>query len=223
MLSRAIDFEVSRGAAERLALAERVTSLEARVSELEKERTALLGDVSDLKEVRRVLEEEVQTERDISNTMAQATWGAMEVLEGAVGDLGAVPPPRTHTLEEMDVTLGRLRDVGKVFLPAARVYGDHCAKVGWVAALASLEKAGCGHLDALATRSVAVATAEEVAASHHRTRRASNVLLQDFWLSRGPGAAMASLRDVQAQRAKAKVPPAAPVADPQRAADGDQV
>ena len=76
---------------------------------LEEDRTGLQADTSTLRGVRKVLEEEIQAERDLSDTVARATWGAMEVLEGAVADLGAMPPPRVHTLEEMDVTLGRLR------------------------------------------------------------------------------------------------------------------
>ena len=105
-------------------------------------------------------------------------------------------PPRIHTLAEIDVTLRRLQRVGEVFLSAARVYKDRCGMVGWLTALASLDKAGCAHMDALATCSVVVATAEEVAAAYHRTRRSSNVLLQDFWTPRDLEAAMASLRDV---------------------------
>lgn len=120
----------------------------------------------------------------------------MEVLEGTVVDLGAAPHPRTHSLKDMDATLGRLQNVGKVFLSGTRVYGDHCRKVGWLTALASLDKAGCAHLDALATRSIAVATTEEVAASYHWTQRGNNVLLQDFWVARGPEAVMASLTEV---------------------------
>lgn len=129
----------------------------------------------------------------------------METLEGAVADLGtssSPPPPRTHTLAEADVTLERLQRVGEVFLPAAHIYRDHCAKVGWLTALASLDKAGCAHMDALATRSVVVVTAEEVTAAYFRTRRSSNILLQDFWTPRGSEAVIASLREVQVQRAR---------------------
>lgn len=57
------------------------------------------------------------------------TWEAMEALEGAVVDLGALPPLRHHNAGEMDNTLGCLRRAREVCLPATRAYGDHCAKV----------------------------------------------------------------------------------------------
>lgn len=53
----------------------------------------------------------------------------METLEGTVANLGAMPPPWTHNLAEMDVTLERLQRVRDVFLPAVHVYRDHCAKL----------------------------------------------------------------------------------------------
>lgn len=98
----------------------------------------------------------------------------------------------------MDFTLEHCQCVGEVFLPTVHVYEDHYAKVGWLTALASLDKAACAHMDALATRSVTVATSEEVAAAYRRTRRDNNILLQDFWTSRGSKAVMVSLREVQA-------------------------
>ena len=80
--------------------------------------------------------------------------------------------------------------------------------------LASLDKAGCAHLDALATRSVAVATAEEADAAYRRTRKVSNVLLHDFWGPRGHDATMDSLRAVQAQKAQVKGKGKAPAEGP---------
>lgn len=48
-------------------------------------------------------------EWELSDTMARATWGAMESLEGTVADLGLVPPPWKHASVELDVMLGCLR------------------------------------------------------------------------------------------------------------------
>lgn len=96
---------------------------------IEEERIALQGDVQALRGVRTVLEEEIQAERELLNTVALATWDAIEALEGTVADLGAVRPPRRHNLVEMDITLERLRRAGEVCLPMARSYEDHCAKV----------------------------------------------------------------------------------------------
>lgn len=93
----------------------------------------------------------------------------------------------------MDVTLRHLRYAGEVCLSVAWAYGDHCTKVAWITAFASLDKARCGHLDTLATRSVVVATVEEVAIGHRRTQKTSNVFAQDFWVPRGCDAAMDSL------------------------------
>lgn len=104
----------------------------------------------------------------------------MEAVEDTVVDLGAMPPPRHHFVDEMDVMLGRLRCAGEVCLPVARAYGDYCAKVAWTTAFASLDKVGCGHLDTLATCSTLLVTIEEVAAGHRHTRKASNVFIQDF-------------------------------------------
>ena len=50
-------------------------------------------------------------------------------------ELGAVPPPRRHTVNQMDATLDRLHRAGEVFLPAARAYSNHCPKAAWTAAL----------------------------------------------------------------------------------------
>ena len=76
-------------------------------------------DIWTLRDVRVVLEAVIKVERELSNTVARATWEAMESLEGAVADLSAVPAPRKHTPAEMDVTLGRLRRTGEVCLSAA--------------------------------------------------------------------------------------------------------
>lgn len=46
---------------------------------------------------------------------------------------------------------------------------------------APLQKAESGHVDALATHSVAMATAEEVATEHRQMQKASNIFIQDFW------------------------------------------
>ena len=130
----------------------------------------------------------------------------MESLEDALSQLGAVPPARCHRPSEMDITLERLRRGCEICVPAARAYGDHCARAAWLTTLASLDKAGCAHLDALGTRSISVATAEEVCAAQRRTRKASKILHQDFWLGRGHVAAAESFKAVQAQQAKGKSP-----------------
>ena len=89
-------------------------------------------------------------------------------------------------------------------MPAARAYGDHCAKAAWLTTLASLDKAGCAHMDALAAGSIKVATAEEVCGAQRRIRKASKVLQQEFWTKRGHAAAEESFKAVQAQIAKGK-------------------
>lgn len=152
-------------------------------------------------------------EREMSNSVALATWEAMEVVKGVVAELGVLPPPRHHSSTEMDIILGRLRRAGEVCLPATRSYRDHCAKVASSTTLASLDKASCTHMDALATRSVVVATAAKVATAHRQVWKVSNVLLWDFWGPRGHEATMESLRVVQAQKAKGKVPVEGPEAD----------
>lgn len=93
--------------------------LESRVAELEGERFTLREEVQALHGVRIVLEAEVAVERQLLATVSQVTWEAMESLEGTVTELGAVPPPRKHTLVELDVTLERLHHVGEVLVPAA--------------------------------------------------------------------------------------------------------
>lgn len=85
-------------------------------------------------------------------------------MEGAMTELGAVPPPRRHTVDQLDATLGRLHRAGEVFLPATRAYGNHCAKVAWVAALVSLQLAGCLLVDGLGVGSVPMVSTVEVAA-----------------------------------------------------------
>lgn len=176
------------------------------MAKLGAEHATLLEEMKTGRLAREVLEDELRAERDLSTSIGLAAWQAMVALEEAVSHLGASAPPRRHKPEEMDITLERLRSAGEVCLPAARSYGDHCAKTAWSTTLASLDKAGCAHIDAVASRSVAVATLEEVAASHRRTRRASRVLLQDFWALRGHQEATESIRAVQAQRQKGKAP-----------------
>ena len=62
--------------------------------------------------------------------------------------------------------------------------------------MASLDKTGYAHIDALATRSVVVATAEESTNVERRTRKASKVLLEDNWASHGHEDATKSFREV---------------------------
>lgn len=78
-------------------------------------------------------------------------------------------------------------------------------------------------MDTLATRFVAVATTEEVAAGHYQTRKASNVFVQDFWVPHGCDVAMDSLRVVQAQKKKGKAPADDQEAGERRATTGDMV
>lgn len=92
------------------------------------------------------LEDKIQAERELSKSIALVTWEALEALEGAVVDLSALPSPRHHSTGEMDITVVRLCRVVEVCLPAAHAYGDHCMKVVWTMAFASLDKAGCGHV-----------------------------------------------------------------------------
>lgn len=91
-----------------------------------------------------------------------------------MANLSALPPPRWHNMGEMDITLVRLYHAGEVCLQMARAYRDHCAKVAWTTAFASLQKAGCGHVDALNTYSMAVVTAKEVAARRRRQATSSS-------------------------------------------------
>lgn len=91
-------------------------------------------------------------------------------------ELGAVPPPWRNTVVQMDVTLEHLHHAGEVFLPAARAYGNHCAKAAWMAALVSLQLAGCGHIDALGARTVPVVSAAKISSGQKQVRRASSVL-----------------------------------------------
>ena len=199
---------------ERDSLAVRVKTLEAQVVGLETERQNLRSEVEALQgaqaglqeEVKTlrgsnaILEEEIETERSVSNAFGLGAWKVMESLEGAVEQLGVVPPARVHRPTEMDITLARLQKAVGICLPAARAYGDHCAKAAWTTTLASLDKAGCAHIDALATGSVAVATAAEVTAAQRRTRGAGKALLRDFWDPRGHDAATESFLAVQAKR-----------------------
>ena len=189
---------------ERDLLSEKVKTLEAQLANMEAECATLWEEVKEQKSARALLEEEVQTERELSSALGLSTWNAMESLEDGMLQLGAVPPPRHHRPSKLDIMLERLRRGCEICVPAARAYGDHCAKAAWLATLASLDKAGCAHLDALGTRSIKVATAEEVSAAQRRIRKAGKVLQQDLWLERGHDAAAESFKNVQAQQAKGK-------------------
>lgn len=123
----------------------------------------------------------------------------------------------------MDITLGRLLHAGAVCLPAARAYGDHCAKVSWITTLASLDKAGCGHLNVLATRSVVVAIANEAIVVYRWMQKANNVLLHDFWGPHSHDAAVESLWAVQAQKVKGKTPVEGPRISERGGANRDTV
>ena len=222
MVSRALETDIQSGYTEiqdrvdataaenaslledRMALAEQVKVLEAKVAEMEEQRRASELEMETLRSNNSVLEAEVAAERTLSALVSQGSWKAMECLEGAIAELGGVPPPRSHTVEQLDVTLGRLHRSGEVFLPAARAYGNHCAKAGWTAALVSLHRAGCPHVDELGAGTVPVASAAEVAAGHTLVRRASNALAREFWASSGRTATMESIRVALAQKKKGK-------------------
>ena len=215
MLSRALraDFSQCYGDIQRKVneehernneLSAKVKVLEAQLAEAEAGRSKLREELKEQKSARTLLEEEVEAERALSTNFGLSAWKAMEILEDGLSMLGAVPPPRHHRPSEPDITLERLRLGCETCVPAARTYGDHCAKVAWLATLASLDKAGCAHLDALATGSTKVATAEEVCAAQRRIRKASKVLQHDFWGQRGHDAAEESFKAVQAQQAKGK-------------------
>lgn len=145
--------------------------------ELERGYVGLKEEVRALRGIWVDLEIKIQAERERSHSVALVTWEAMEALEGVVANLGALPPLRWHTLGEIYITLRSLRRTEEVCLPVARAYRDHCVKVAWTTAFASLDKAGCRHMDIIATHSVAVATAKEVATEHRRTRKVSNVFV----------------------------------------------
>lgn len=131
MLSREINDDIGRGfveiqrwvddehtqnealSGERDSLAVRVKSLEAQVAGLETECTALRSDVQTLRSAWAVLEEKVQTEWELSNSIGLATWEALEALEGAVVQLSVVPPVRHHRPIEIDITLERQRCTGR--------------------------------------------------------------------------------------------------------------
>lgn len=151
-----------------------------------------------------VLEAEVAAERSLSAVISQATWKAMECMESAISELGGVPPPWSHTVDQLDATLNRLHRAGEVFLPAARAYGNHCAKMGWTAALVSLQHAGCLHVDGLGAGSVPVASDADIAAGHSLVRRVNNALAREFWAPHGRSVTMESLRLSVAQKTKGK-------------------
>ena len=204
-----VDAEVERKKSllkERLVLLERVKVLEARVAEVEEQQRASESEVKTLRCEKSVLETEVASERSMSALVSQATWKAMECMEGAITELGGVPSARSHTVAQVDATLLRLQRAAEVFVPAARAYGNHCAKAGWTAALVSLQRAGCSHVDGLGDGSLPVASAVEVTAGHALVRRASNALARDFWAPSGRSVTMESLRVALAQKKKGKGP-----------------
>lgn len=84
------------------------------------------------------LKMEIQTEQELSQSVALVTWEAMEALEGALVDLGALLLLIHHTVGEMDISLGHLRRAEEVCLSVAQAYGDYYAKVAWTTAFASL-------------------------------------------------------------------------------------
>ena len=86
---------------ERDLLAEKVKTLEAQVASLESE-------VKDQRSARAGLEEDIRAERDLTSALGVSTWDAMESLEDALSQLGAVPPSRHHRSSELDITLERL-------------------------------------------------------------------------------------------------------------------
>ena len=126
-------------------------------------------------------------------------------------------------MDQLAATLERLRRAGEVFLPAARAYGNHCAKASWTAAFVSLHRGGCGHVDALSGGTLPVASAAEVASGQKQVRRASNALAKDFWAPSGRDATMESLRASLAQKLKLKGPADGASAAERRAGTGDKV
>ena len=204
-----VDAEVARNTSllkNRLALIEKVKVLEARVAEVEEQRRASQSEVDSLRSTNSVLEAEVAAERSLSAVVSQATWKAMECMEGAISELGGVPPPRSHTVDQLDATLGHLHRAGEVFLPTARAYGNHCAKTGWTAALVSLRRTGCPHVDALGAGALPVAPVADITAGHVLVRRANNALAWGFWAPHGRSVTMESLRSSVAQKTKGKGP-----------------
>ena len=202
-----VDAEVAKNTSllkDRLALIEKVRALEAKVAEAEEQRRASQSEVEALRTTNSVLEAEVTAERSLSALVSQATWKAMECMEGAISELGGVPPPRSHTVDQLDSTLNRLHRAGEVFLPAARAYGNYCAKTGWTAALVSLRRAGCPHVDALGAGALPVAPVADITAGHVLVRRANNVLAREFWSPHGRSVTMEALRLSVAQKTKGK-------------------
>lgn len=63
------------------------------------------------------LEVEDQVEQELSQLVVQASWETMEALEATVLELGVLRPSRRHSVDEIDVTLGRLHHAGEVCLP----------------------------------------------------------------------------------------------------------
>ena len=208
-IQQRIDAEFARNTTlmkDRLLLLDKSKGLEMRVVELEEQQRALQVELVSLCSANSVLEAEVATERALSATVSQATWKAMECMEGAITELGAVPPPRSHTVDQLDGTLERLQRVREVFLPAARAYGNHCAKAAWTVALVSLQRAGCSHVDGLGAGSIPMASAAEIAIGHALVQHENNALAREFWAPSGRGATLESLRVALAQKKKRKVP-----------------
>ena len=191
---------------ERDALLKKVEGLEAKVKEFESERASLRIEVADankessvlrdevkvLKSVHASLEEDLKLERQLYTAIGQSAWECMEAQEGALGKLGAIVSERTHRPAEMHITMERLRRGCESCVDAAHAYGYHCARATWLMTLATLDKAGCAHIDGVATGDVPVAMAAEVVGAHPRIRKASRVLQRDFWMKRGHEAAEAS-------------------------------
>lgn len=218
-IQQRVDSEFARST----ELAEKAEELEGKVAELEGQRRTLQEEVESLREARTVLEAELLTERSVLSAAAQASWEALDRMEGAMSELGAVPPPRKHTADQLPATLDRLRRAGEVFLPAARAYGNHCAKAAWTAAFVSLQRGGCGHVDALGGGTLPVASAADVTSGQKQVRRASNALAKEFWAPSGRDATMESLRASLALKLKLKAPAEAPTAAERRAGPGDKV
>ena len=181
-------------------------SLRAEVADAKKESSALRDEVKVLEAVRASLNEDLRLERQLYRAIGQSAWECLEAQEGALSRLGAIVSERTHSPAEVHITMERLRRGCETCVNAAHAYGDHCARATWLATLATLDKAGCAHIDGVATGDVAVAMPAEVVASHPRIRKAGRVLQREFWTKRGHDAAEASFRIAQACQEKLKTP-----------------
>ena len=214
---------------ERDALLKKIEGLEGKVKEFELERASLRTEVADakkessalrdevkvLKAVRTSLTEDLKLERQLYHAIGQSAWECLEAQEGALARLGAIVSERTHGPGEMHITMERLRRGCESCVDAAHAYGDHCARATWLATLATLDKAGCAHIDGVATGDVPVAMPAEVVASHPRIRKAGRVIQRDFWMKRGHEAAEASFRIAQACQERLKAPEEVPEVVPE--------